>query len=70
MTQIEQESGVLKYNMQNEKKNTVESVRTDGKYTNIAWDDIDIEKKYRVAVGIYVHDGQRCKYVCICKCKI
>ena len=52
MTQDVKEHGILKYIIHNEKKEDVEIIRTDEEYTNIAYDDIDIDKKYRHPVSI------------------
>ena len=52
MTQTVNNKGVLKYIVHNERKQDVEEIRTDGEYTNIAYDNIDIDTKYRLAIGI------------------
>ena len=52
MTQKEGDHGKLKYIVHNETKKGIEMIRTDGEYTNIAFDIIDVDKKYRFAFGI------------------
>ena len=32
--------------------NHTAEIKTDGRYSNTAWNDIDIDKKYRMAVTI------------------
>ena len=39
--------GILKFVIHNEPNKKVNQIRTDGAYTNIAFDDIDITKQYR-----------------------
>ena len=52
MTQKENKNGILKYIVHNETKKSLSEIRTDGEYTNIAWDDVDIDKKYRLVVAV------------------
>ena len=52
MTQAQSDHAVLRYIIQNDPAEDVLQIITDGEFTNIAWDTIDIEKKYRVVVGI------------------
>ena len=46
LTQKENENGILKFVIDHDK------IRTDGKYTNVCWDNIDINENYRLAVDI------------------
>ena len=50
MTQTESNNGILKYIIHNKPKESVKNVRTDEIYSNIAYDNVDIEKKYRMTV--------------------
>ena len=52
MTQIENENGVLKYIIHNKPRDKDVDIKTDGTYTNIAYDNIDINQKYRLAFAI------------------
>ena len=52
MTQTKCEYGVLSYILHNKKKEEVKEIRTNEEYTNIGYDNIDINKKYRFAVAI------------------
>lgn len=57
MTQAKSKQGTLKYFVENQPIcDGVKQVRTDGVFANIAYDDIDINKKYRMAVRIVVFD--------------
>ena len=57
MTQKENSNGILKYIIHNEVKDDIETVRTDDKYSNIAYDNVDINKEYRMSVSF---DWQAC----------
>ena len=52
MTQTENQNGVLKYIIHNKPKTDIAEIRTDGEYSNVAYDDIDIDKKYRMSVSL------------------
>ena len=52
MTQTENENGILKYIIHNEIKEDIKHIRTDGEYTNIAYNNININDKYRLAFAI------------------
>ena len=52
MTGTKSKNGVLTYNIHNELKDDIKTVRTDGQYSNVAWDNVDIERKYRFAVPL------------------
>ena len=52
MTQTENKNGILKYIIHNEMREDIKQIRTDGEYTNIAYDNIDINNKYRLAFAI------------------
>ena len=57
MTQKEDKNAILTYINHNETKEYVKEMRTDGEFTNIAWNDIDFNKKCRLAVaGSYSTD--------------
>ena len=58
---IKSKYGILKFIIHNETKQNVSQIKTDGDYTNIAYDDIDISKKYRLAFSI--HETYRNKWV-------
>ena len=62
MTQTTNEKAVLKYISHNKMWNDIKEPRTDGKYTNIAWDNIDISKEYRLVClfGNRLTDGLSC----------
>ena len=52
MRQAKGEQATLKYIILNDLEQDVKDARTDGKYTNIAFNNIDINKKYRLAVAV------------------
>ena len=52
MTQQKGDHGILTYEFHMEPQDHINKIRTDGVYTNVAWDDIDIETKYRIAFSI------------------
>ena len=52
MTQQEYKNGVLKYIFHNKPKQSVKQIRTDGEFSNIAFDNIDITKEYKLAVAL------------------
>lgn len=52
MTQKEYKHGVLKYILHNEPIMNDLQIETHGRYSNIAYDNLDIDKKYRLAVAI------------------
>ena len=52
MTQTQSKNGILKYIIRHEKGEDVATIRTDGEYTNIAYDNVDINKTYRLAVSL------------------
>ena len=52
MTQTTSDQGILKYVIHHETKQDVKSIRTDDKYTNIAYKTVDINRKYRAAVSL------------------
>ena len=53
LTQNENENGILRYSFPEESTVDGSDVKTNGEYTNIAYDNIDITKAYRAAVAIY-----------------
>ena len=53
MTQEKGEHGILSFEYHMKPKDYINEIKTDGKYTNIAWDNIDIDKKYRIAFSIF-----------------
>ena len=52
MTQRKCKHGVLRYIVHNKKKERVKEIRTNDKYTNIGYDNIDINKEYRFAISV------------------
>lgn len=58
MTQIANDNGVLRYFF-HERAEDVKKIWTDGKYTNIAFDDIDINGEYMLAVGVSTSEPDR-----------
>ena len=54
MTQTQSESGVLKYILHNKPKDDIKQIRTDGEFTNIAYNNIDIDNKYRLALVLVI----------------
>ena len=57
MTQTQSEYGVLKYIIHAKPRDGIKQIRTDGEYTNIAYDNINIDRKYRLGVAITVAPG-------------
>ena len=55
MTQTINENGRLSYIIHNEKKEDVEVIRTDGEFSNIAYDNIDIDKAIGVLLPSLTH---------------
>ena len=53
MTQHHGHNCTLSYEFHMKPKNDVKEIRTDGMYTTVAWNNIDIDKQYRVAFTIY-----------------
>ena len=53
LTQNENEKGILRYTFPEESTADGEDLKTNGKYSNIAYDDIDISKGYRAAVATF-----------------
>ena len=43
---------ILRYILHHEPKTDVNLIRTDGVYTNIAYDNVDINRKYRMVFGV------------------
>ena len=66
LTQTVNQHGILKYIIHNEKREDVEEISTDDKYSNIAYDNIDISKEYRLVVG--VHESYRNQWVELIEC--
>ena len=60
LTQKENENGVLRFYVHHKAKKDVDKIRTDGAYSTIAWNDIDINKKYRVAFGLQAYGEGNC----------
>ena len=52
LTQKKSDNGVLKFIMHHKPKRNVNLIKSDGIYSNIAFDDIDIDKEYRAAFDI------------------
>ena len=52
MTQRQNKHGILKYIIHNEPKENIKEIRTDGLFTNIAYDNININKKYRLVLAV------------------
>ena len=52
MTQQKGDHGILIYEFHMEPQDHVNKIRTDGEYTNVAWDNIDTDTKYRIAFSI------------------
>ena len=52
MTQKRGTGAVLSFTFHNEKNDDLQEIRTDGRYTNIGFDNIDIYKKYRLIIGV------------------
>ena len=63
MTQNESEHGILKYIIQNEKRKDVAAIKTDGEYSNIAYDTININNKYRLALASGVGMDEWCELI-------
>ena len=57
MTQIDNDNGVLTYIIHNKPKDDSQGIRTDGIYTNVGSTNIDISKRYRLAVAISRYDS-------------
>ena len=51
MTQEKGDGGILLYEFHMKPKSYVNKIETDGKHTTIAWDDINIDRKYRIAIS-------------------
>ena len=52
MTQKENKNGIVRYIFHHKSKDGVDEIKTDGKYSNIAWNSININKQYRMAFAI------------------
>ena len=59
MTQKHNDNAILSYIFYNKLKEDVETVQTDGEYTRIAWDNIDIDNKYRLAISISAMNDEK-----------
>ena len=55
MTQKESEHAILKYVNHGEPKENVKEIRTDKEFSNIAWNDIDINREYRMAIAPFAY---------------
>ena len=52
MTQKESENAILRFTYYHKPKSGVNRIRTDGEYSNIRFDNIDINQEYRLAVDV------------------
>ena len=52
LTQKENENGILRFVIDDKHNKGIDTIETVGKYSNICFDTIDIDKKYRLAVDI------------------
>ena len=52
MTQQNSRHGIFSYKFHMKPNEDVEQIETNGKYTTIARDDIDIDRKYRIAFSV------------------
>ena len=59
MTQEENTDAILKFTYYHKTKGNINQIRTDGEYTNICFDKIDINKRYRLAVDIGGSSGNK-----------
>ena len=59
MTQQKGDHGILSYEFHMKPKDEIDEIRTDGEYTNVAWDDVDIDKEYRIAFSIKANAPNR-----------
>ena len=52
LTQKKSDDGILKFELHHEPNKDIDKIETDGECTNIAYNSIDINKAYRLAVDI------------------
>ena len=55
LSQEENAKGIVKYIIEPPKKDQRFDVKMDGEHTNIAFDKVDIDKQYRLAVAFWYH---------------
>ena len=59
MTQQENDHGLLRFVLHHGMNKDVKEIQTNGEYTNIAYNDIDITKKYRMAFAVFQDPFER-----------
>ena len=52
MTQSKGDGGNFSYEFRMKPKDDIQDIKTDGIYTTVGWDKIDINRKYRIAFSI------------------